>query len=147
MESTYLIWAKIQALITPKFIVGMTIVSAAMAIGSLFVMPFILCQIPADYFNHEKPHLLTRIKSASLLKSVMLIAKNFFGFLLFLAGILMIFLPGQGLLTILIGLVLMDFPGKFTLERKIIRMPKILAAVNWFRARGGHSAMIISEQC
>ena len=44
-------------------------------------------------------------------------------------------IPGQGLLTILIGLMLIDFPGKHRLERTIISRPKILRTVNRLRAR------------
>jgi|TARA_B110000483_G_C18031019_1_gene478733 hypothetical protein len=49
---------------------------------------------------------------------------------LFLVGLLLLFLPGQGLLTILIGLMLMNYPGKSRLEQKIVRMPGVLASLN-----------------
>ena len=48
---------------------------------------------------------------------------------------MMLFIPGQGLLTIAIGLLLMDYPGKFTLERKIASNPKIFNGLNWLRAK------------
>ena len=51
------------------------------------------------------------------------------------AGIVMLIGPGQGILTILIGLILMDIPGKRPLEAKLIKRPVILAAVNNFRAK------------
>lgn len=145
MESFQLISTKLQALLTPKHIFGLTALSAIMAIGSLFIMPLILCRLPADYFNNEKPNLFVRIRTATPLKSLVLIAKNISGFLLLLAGILMLFLPGQGLLTMLIGMVLMDFPGKFRLERKIIARSKVLTAINWLRTRRGYPAMIVSK--
>ena len=48
------------------------------------------------------------------------------------------YLPGQGLLTLLIGLMLTDFPGKYRLEKRLIAQPGVLKAVNWLRARAGH---------
>ena len=43
--------------------------------------------------------------------------------------------PGQGLLTILLGIMLLDFPGKSTLERKLLGRPEIVKAINRLRAR------------
>ncbi len=136
--------ALIQAFLTPGVIWGLTLCSAVMAVGSLFMMPFILCQLAPDYFNNEKPHLITRIKACPPLQGCFLVLKNILGFVLFLAGVLMIFLPGQGLLTILIGMVLMDFPGKFKLERRIITNPSVLETINWMRARRGHTEIVIN---
>ena len=50
-----------------------------------------------------------------------------------MGGILMLVLPGQGLLTILVGLMLSDYPGKFKLEKKIIKTNLILKTINWYR--------------
>ena len=50
----------------------------------------------------------------------------------------MLALPGQGLLTIFMGLMLMNFPGKRSLELRIIRIPSILKSVNWMRAKADH---------
>jgi len=55
--------------------------------------------------------------------------------LLVIAGIIMLIGPGQGILTILIGLILMDIPGKRPLEARIIKKPTILAVVNSLRGR------------
>jgi hypothetical protein len=46
----------------------------------------------------------------------------------------MLFLPGQGLLTMVAGLLMMDYPGKFALERKIALTPSILSKLNWLRS-------------
>ena len=37
--------------------------------------------------------------------------------LLILGGILMLVLPGQGLFTIIIGLMLSNYPGKYSIEK------------------------------
>jgi len=47
----------------------------------------------------------------------------------------MLVLPGQGLLTMFISLMLLDFPGKRRLEQSIVRRPIILRSINWLRER------------
>ena len=64
-------------------------------------------------------------------------AKNVLGVVLLLAGILMMVLPGQGIITILVALSLLDFPGRRQLETRLVRQPKVRQAINWIRARAG----------
>ncbi len=71
------------------------------------------------------------------------VLKNILGTLVILAGIVMLFLPGQGLLAILIGIMLLDFPGKHQLERKLICKPKILTSINRLRKRFGKVALVV----
>jgi hypothetical protein len=52
-----------------------------------------------------------------------------------MGGILMLVLPGQGLLTILVGLMLSDYPGKFKLEKRIIKTNLVLKTINWYRTK------------
>ena len=59
------------------------------------------------------------------------------GMILVFIGFILLFLPGQGLLSILTGLVLMDFPGKYQLESRLIARPAIFRVVNRIRAAGG----------
>ena len=61
--------------------------------------------------------------------------KNIIGYALILGGLLMLVLPGQGLFTIFIGLILSNYPGKYKLERKLISIPSILKMVNWLRRK------------
>jgi hypothetical protein len=61
--------------------------------------------------------------------------KNLLGVALVLAGVAMLVLPGQGVLTILLGLMFMNFPGKRRLEQRIVQQPTVFQAMNWMRAR------------
>jgi len=47
----------------------------------------------------------------------------------------MLFTPGQGLLSILFGLMIMNYPGKYRLECWIIRKPLIFSTVNAMREK------------
>jgi len=73
------------------------------------------------------------------------VAKNAAGVVFVLAGLAMLVLPGQGILTILIGLTLVNFPGKRSLEKRIVRQEKVCFAINWMRSRAGRPPLKISR--
>jgi hypothetical protein len=70
-----------------------------------------------------------------MLRPLYLVVKNLIGFILILAGIAMLVLPGQGVLTIVVGMVLMNFPGKFRLERWLATRPPVWRSLNWLRKK------------
>jgi len=104
---------------------------------SVFMMVLIISFLPEDYFKSENRNLISSVQNSRypLLKLLVLITKNFFGILLLLSGILMLVLPGQGILTIITGLVFMDYPGKYKFERKLIRQKGVINSINWIRSR------------
>ena len=66
---------------------------------------------------------------------MVIFSKNLLGYILLLGGVLMLFLPGQGILTMVVGLLLIDYPGKFALEKKIVRTPTVFKGLNWLRSK------------
>lgn len=111
--------------------------STAIFALSLLSLPFLAARIPEDYFCDEQRQ-RSQFKGLHPLAYLLLrVCKNLLGWLLVVAGLIMLVLPGQGLLTILMGLMLSDFPGKFALERRLVSNPKIWSAINWLRARRG----------
>ena len=103
---------------------------------SLAIVSFILVRMPADYFKTSRK---TKFWSGPnpLLHATKIIAKNILGFVLVAVGIVLSIpgVPGQGLLTILLGIMLVDFPGKRTLERKLLNRPEIVKTINKLRKR------------
>ena len=61
--------------------------------------------------------------------------KNLLAIVLILLGLIMLVTPGQGLITVLAGLALLDVPGKRPAERWIISRPPLLGAINKLRAK------------
>ena len=104
---------------------------------SVFMMVLIISFLPEDYFKSENRNLISSVQNSRypLLKLLVLITKNFFGILLLLSGILMLVLPGQGILTIITGLVFIDYPGKYKFERKLLRQKGVINSINWIRSR------------
>jgi hypothetical protein len=96
-----------------------------------------IVRIPPDYFLHDRRQSLSSKGSHPFLRLLLTGAKNALGAVLLLVGIVLLFLPGQGLLTLLLGLMIMNYPGKFDFERWLVRRPHVLPALNWLRARYG----------
>ena len=113
-------------------------VSVLTFIGSLVAVPWLVVRMPADYFLHRR-HFVDRWRSRHpLVRFALLILKNSCGVLLVLAGIAMLVLPGQGILTIIVGLICLDFPGKFPLEQRIARIRPVIRTMNWIRRNAHH---------
>lgn len=111
--------------------------SGLLCLGSILMLPFLAALIPQDYFSEPQRHRTTLRRMHPLIYLALRLLKNLLGWLLVVAGIIMLVLPGQGLLTILMGLVLSDFPGKFALERRLAGNARIMATINWLRQHRG----------
>ncbi|MDX1764296.1 MAG: hypothetical protein R3231_08245, partial [bacterium] len=109
-------------------------------------VPLLVIRIPTDYFVRRKRHPGAWKAQHPLIRTAVLIGKNLLGLLFLATGVVLLFLPGQGLVMGLIGIMLMDFPGKFGLERWIIRQKSVLGTVNWLRTRAGREALEIPER-
>ncbi len=126
----------LETWVSQEMWVGLIVFSVIAFIGTLIAIPAILIRLPADYFqhHHHKPWFANH---HPVVRTLGLLAKNIVGLIFLLAGIAMLFLPGQGLLTMLLGILFIDFPGKHRLEQKLIQHPKILHAINAFREKAG----------
>lgn len=103
---------------------------------SILLVAVVIVKIPANYFSsHYQQDFMP--DAPWLKRWGATIAKNIVGVVLVLAGIAMLIGPGQGILTILIGLIMLDIPGKRPLEARIIGRPAVLDAANKLRARYG----------
>jgi hypothetical protein len=111
------------------------VASVLMFVGSLTAIPWLVVRIPADYFIRHQHYVESRLPRHPLMRVVFKILKNLLGVVLILAGVAMLVLPGQGILTIVVGLIFLDFPGKFALEQFFIRQKAVHRAMNWIRAK------------
>lgn len=128
-----MIWEWIRLNDEALWLIGTVSIVSFLAI--LVVVPILLVRLPADYFVPRKNP--RKKKHRGILGWVVRICKNVLGTVLVIAGLAMLFLPGQGVLTILVGLMITDFPGKHLLERWIVRRPHVGQAINWVRKNAG----------
>jgi len=116
----------------------LSVISLITFVGSLLALPWLVGIIPEDYFLHPRRNPADLKQRHPVVRLLLLVGKNLLGMLLLCGGILMLFLPGQGLLTIAVGMLLLDYPGKFSIERRIVAYPSVLKGINWLRAKGNH---------
>jgi hypothetical protein len=102
-----------------------------LTVGSLALVLRVALGLPPDYFERAPdgrvPWTLGRI------------ARNAAGVLIILVGAVLSLpgIPGQGILTILVGVLLVDFPRRRRLERALLARRGVLPALNRLRARFG----------
>jgi hypothetical protein len=114
-------------------------------IGSIALVSFLLIRLPANYFSDS--FLRDAEKRHPIWQWMAFLGKNLLGVLLIVLGVVLSFpgLPGQGVITILIGLVLVDFPGKRRLVRWLLSHPKVLDSINRLRQRYGKTPLVVDR--
>jgi hypothetical protein len=108
---------------------------------SLVVAAALVVRLPPTYFSEDDAAHAARAGSWRSLRGL---GRNVIGVVLVVLGVVMSVpgVPGQGLLTVLIGLMLVDFPGRRRLEKSLARRPGILATMNRIRARFGRPPVL-----
>ena len=130
--------------VSPVTILGFSLQQLALGVGlflvslvvtSAIVTAFIVW-IPADHFVAGKRGLAGRIASPAW-RVAAIIGKNLLGVVLVVAGLALSLpgVPGQGLLTMLVGLLLLDIPGKRRFELALVRRRRIGGLMNKLRVR------------
>jgi len=124
--------AQAAALIVEHSISGLPVVDdAGRCVGVLSTSDFTRRELPEGSWRRQH----------GVLRIALRVLKNLLGLLFAMLGVVMIFTPGQGLIALLLGLSLMDIPGKRTMQLAIIRRPGVLRAVNRLRARANRPSL------
>jgi hypothetical protein len=111
----------------------LVVVSVTFFVGTLAAIPVVVRRLPADYFARPRP-------PHSLAKKIV---RNAVGVLLVAAGIAMLILPGQGIITVLLGLSILDLPIKDRALRWLLERPKIQEGVQRIRSKAGKPPLVI----
>jgi hypothetical protein len=101
-----------------------------LTVASLAVVLKVVLALPVDYLETERPPHPSWPRR---------LARNGAGLLLIVVGAVLSVpgVPGQGLLTMLAGVLLVEFPGRQRLERALLRRASVLPALNRLRTRFG----------
>lgn len=130
----------------PILLTLVVVVSLFIFIASIALLPILAAAIPEDYFFPRKQRILqqrTKLYGAFLV--FVLILKNFFGFILLIAGLIMLVTPGQGLLTIFFSFLFINFPGKRRLELALVRRPSLYRAITALRRMRGRPPLRLPD--
>jgi hypothetical protein len=94
--------------------------------------------LPADHFlPRTAPDSDSWWRRHRIVRWILLGVKNAAGAVIATLGVLMLVAPGPGLVFILLGVSLLDFPGKRVLERKLVQRPSVIRFLNDLRATFG----------
>lgn len=107
------------------------------AVISLWAARWYVLRLPRDYFTPRYHPCETWRDAHPALRVGLKVLKNLLGATLLIVGLVMLLTPGQGILAILIGLSLLDFPGKRQLERWLVARPKVIRFLNMVRRQAG----------
>lgn len=122
------------------YLQGLALLSLATFVLSLACIPWLVGLLPKTYFLFPQSRETRRPLTPG--RILILILRNCLGAALFLAGVAMLFLPGQGLITMVLGLAVMSFPYKKKLIQTICRYPSLRHGLDWLRAKTGHEPFI-----
>ena len=128
----------------PDFLIGAAAVTVLTFVLSIVVSVVVVIRIPQDYF--VGPHAPDAWRHRHpLVRWPLLIAKNLLGVALVLLGIAMSFpgVPGQGFLTVLLGAMLVNFPGKRRAEKWLLRRRGVLRTINKIRAKYDRPPLVL----
>lgn len=126
---------------------GIAGVSLVVFAGALAAVPWVVVRIPEDYFSGQRrPRMSKMHRDRPVAWLLLQIGKNLAGVAFVLSGIIMLVLPGQGILTILLGIALMNFPGKFRLERWLVTRGSTLRFINHLRRSRGRPELVLEDK-
>ena len=112
----------------------LSIGSGLLLLAGAIAVPWMVVTLPKDAFsNLKRPGILDRLPAA--VRVPLRVLKNVLAIGLVVLGIAMLVLPGQGILAILLGVMLGDFPGKLRLQRWLIARPTVMNSLNWLRRK------------
>ncbi len=120
--------------------------AASFVLSALFVV-IVLVKLPPTYFL-DRPKRQLWVDQHLAIRTILRLLKNLVGLFLVAAGVLLSLpgVPGQGILTVAIGIILLDFPGKRRLERSVVSRPRIGATIDRIRRRFGQPPLQFSEE-
>jgi hypothetical protein len=130
-----------------EILVGL-LASLVLFAAGLAGVVFFLVKLPAAYFAGDEPqkpfwgdrHPILRW-TGRILKNVAGVVVVVLGFVMALPGV-----PGPGVFTMLLGVMLLDYPGKRRFERWVIRRPRLHATADRIRRRYGKPPLILDEE-
>lgn len=138
--------AHVFAWATPGRLLLGAVIFALSVLVSIGISVIVVVRLPADYFVREHRPLPLAGRSLGL-RIAARVLLNLLGIALIVAGLAMSVpgVPGQGLLTVLLGIMLTEIPGKHRLERALVRRTLIRGAIDRVRTRFNKPPIEIPE--
>src|SRR5210317_777209 len=84
-----------------------TVGSVVAVIATVIGLPWVITRLPHDYFSRPRREVWRASSQEPVFALVLGLIKNLLGLVLVILGLIMLVTPGQGILTLLAGLLLM----------------------------------------
>lgn len=126
----------------PNFIMFTLLLTTAVSIVYLFALNYTIARLDKTYFLTRDLPSKARKDPSSMLDYLVHSLKIILGMCLLICGLLMLVLPGQGIITILLGLSLLPFPGKHKLEKDLLARKSVRSTLNWLRKKANKEPFV-----
>ncbi len=126
----------------------LTVTSTVAFFATLIIVPWFVIRIPSDYFSDSniERRRMPWPNRHPLVRRILLAGRNVLGYVFLVVGIAMLVLPGPGILTIVVGIILLNFPGKYRLERWMVERRPVLRSINWLRRWAKKIPIVLEEE-
>ncbi len=121
---------------------GMGILGILTFVGSLIALPVLIARLPADHFVARRSPSPPGKSVHPTRDGLLRIGRNLLGVMLVLGGAAMLILPGQGILTIAIGLLMMDLPKKRAFQAWVLSWRPVHRGINWLRRKANQPEFV-----
>ncbi len=113
-------------------------VSASLLVVTIVAAPWAVSRLPSNYLLQR----LERNSKQGIWYSLTSVSRALLGFLVTLLGLVMLITPGPGVIMLLLGISIAEFPGKNRLLIYLATRPNVLSSLNWMRKRHGKPPFI-----
>lgn len=135
----------IEAWLSPTVAAVLSVLSILLVLVSGIGALLFARWLPEDYFLH--PHPLSQLAQRRDARYFVLLAlRQLVGLCLLIAGLAMLVLPGQGLLTLVAALCVAEYPGKRALVHRLVRRAMVRKGLNALRRRAGRPPLRFSSR-
>lgn len=114
-----------------------------LSLGGIFLGTWLIVRLPPDHFVSTQARPADR---HFVLHALWVTVRNTLGLVLIALGIALLVLPGQGLLTILIGISIMDLPYKRHAVEWAVSLKTVRHSLNWIRRKAHRPPLQFPEQ-
>lgn len=126
--------------------VALTVASVVAFIAGLVAMRYAVIYMPADYFTRDRRDDGRWLGQHPAVRWSLFVLKNLIGVAFLALGLLMLVIPGPGVLMLLLGLSLVDVPGKRRAELWLFSFPAVHKKIDRLRIKHGQPPLKLPDR-
>ena len=124
---------------------GLGVLGMVTFVTSLIALPIIVARLPVDHFIATCGRVLPWRSNHPVRNTLLAILRNLLGVALVIGGMVMLVLPGQGILTIVIGLLMIDIPKKRAFQAWLLAWKPVNRGISWMRRRAHQPEFVLQS--